>query len=689
MREASLGRKNPATLLSVHNLGMNYVKLHRWAEAIPLLERWLEESEPARLAKNPTLPITLEYLGDSHQAVGHHDKAEKYYNQVLAIVEAQPKKDFSHEVLILEKLVQLTSLQGPAGFDKAQKYGQRCVKTAQEHLGPEHLETAKALGVVGAAYYRMGEYAEAAPLARQYVGIARKIDRNDSFLTARFVARLVHMDLQIGEVAEAEELGISVLEQVETQLGSRSSYADLDSAISVFASLARRGGEAKRFAARMKQFLGTVEARAGKDDPALALALWMSAEACYQMAAAGPAEQYALRALAIQRKRLPADDLALAETLQTLGRVADVLSKYGEAEAYYLECLQIRRKKLGEQHVSVAACLSELGHAYIRMQRYPEAEASLRQARAIAEKAGPEGLGCATEATLQLGRLYDEWGSKPEVETLLKQGVAATRQLGGELNPSYAWALTYLAQFYFNAGRLSEAETTFQQALDVYRRVNGKEVPDPPVPLSGLGATLLAEGKYEEAERTLRQSLQASDWHGETSDRDRSIVSGNLARACLKRGLWEEAIAEFTAARQADRRWLSHVLPALSPAEQLDYLSRVEKSWLFASLAMVLPYADKPAAAAATAEWILNGKAVGAECLAEQMRLARQSSNPDVQEAVRELRALREQMASEVLRPQGASRAERVAEQSALYKKERDLLRKLGLQTMGGSRGGA
>ena len=148
VREASLGRKNPATLLSVHNLGMNYVKLHRWAEAIPLLERWLEESEPARLAKNPTLPITLEYLGDSHQAVGHHDKAEKYYNQVLAIVEAQPKKDFSHEVLILEKLVQLTSLQGPAGFDKAQKYGQRCVKTAQEHLGPEHLETAKALGVV-------------------------------------------------------------------------------------------------------------------------------------------------------------------------------------------------------------------------------------------------------------------------------------------------------------------------------------------------------------------------------------------------------------------------------------------------------------------------------------------------------------------------------------------------------------
>ncbi len=427
----------------------------------------------------------------------------------------------------------------------------------------------------------------------------------------------------------------------------------------------------------------------GKDDAAMALALWLSAEACYQMEAAGPAEQYGLRALAIQRKRLPADDLALAKTLHTLGRVAELLSKYGEAEAYYLECLQIRRKKLGQQHLSVAACLLNLAHSYLRMQRFPEAETSLRKARAIAEKAGTEGLGCASQATLELGRLYDERGHTTEAEALLKQGVAATRQVGGERNASYAWALTKLAQFYRDAGRLSDAETTFQQALDVFRSLNGKDAPEEAVPLSGLGGTLLAEGKYEEAERTLRQSLQASDRHGETSDRDRSIMFGDLARACLKRGLWEEAVVQFTAARQADRRWLSHVLPALSPAEQLDYLSRVEKSWLFASLAMVLPYADKPAAATAAAEWILNGKAVGAECLAEQMRLARQSDNPDVQQAVRELKALREQMASEVLRPQGSSRTQRVAEQSVLWKKERDLLRKLGLQTMGGSRGGA
>ena len=105
---------------------------------------------------------------------------------------------------------------------------------------------------------------------------------------------------------------------------------------------------------------------------------------------------------------------------------------------------------------------------------------------------------------------------------------------------------------------------------------------------------------------------------------------------------------------------------------------------------MVLPYADKPDAATATAEWILNGKAVGAECLAEQMRLARQSDNPDVQQTVRRVegpaRANGQRGAASAV---GIPAHQRVTEQSVLWKKERDLLRKLGLQTMGGSRGGA
>ena len=146
-----------------------------------------------------------------------------------------------------------------------------------------------------------------------------------------------------------------------------------------------------------------------------------------------------------------------------------------------------------------------------------------------------EGDSQAAAAIGNLGRLYSELHNTVNAEAMLKRSLALTRQHNGEHGSSYAWSLTYLARFYTSVARFNEAETTFRQAVNVFDEGKPKRNWGKHVALSGLGATLLGLGKYDEANR-------------------------------------------------AGRRWLSQVLPAMAPTEQLLYLFREEKLPLFGSL---------------------------------------------------------------------------------------------------------
>ena len=67
---------------------------------------------------------------------------------------------------------------------------------------------------------------------------------------------------------------------------------------------------------------------------------------------------------------------------------------------------------------------------------------------------------------------------------------------------------------------------------------------------------------------------------------------------------------------------------------------------------IALHCAGRPQTAEASAEWLLNCKATGAECLAEQMQRGRQSTDPEVKRLMGELASVRERLARLVLHPQ-------------------------------------
>ncbi|MCE5268206.1 MAG: tetratricopeptide repeat protein [Planctomycetaceae bacterium] len=689
VREASLGEAHPHTLLSLHNLGMAYSNARRSKEAIPLLEKWLRTDPRAKPGKWELLPAVLQNLGGCHLRLRHLELAEHYLTEALKIVDSQPSGDAKTTVCILQHMVQLYSLQGAAGLDQAKQHGRRCIRFCRETFGPESSETARALGLVGIAYHNAGAFADAAPLLREAIRIQNELNRAGAGGVSPETAYLITADIQIGDLSEAERLAASAVDVVERKLCQREPRTGMDLAVPQLADIARRRGHWETFEERLKRLLESVEARTGKTDQSLAHALWLAAQAEMRFGSSEQARLYALRCLAVQRSSPQRDDVATADTLQCLGNIAGSQAKYADAESYQLECLAIRRKNHDNDSVPVASCLCDLGFTYFRMQRYAEAEAALQRAVRTAEKAGYEGESSAAGALNYLGRLYCEIGETAKAENTLKRTLALARQHEGEHSDFYSWSLTSLAQYYASVGRFGDAETIQCQAVDAFRKLHGGSNSGLAVVLSGLSEVLFAQGKYDEADKVVRESLKEFDRAGKTNDRNRHITLKLLVAACVKRGQWEEAVVHCTEERQASRRWMSQVLPAMAPAEQLVYLFRNEKLPLFEALSIALHVADKPRVAEASAEWLLNSKGTGAECLAEQMHLARGSDDSGVKSLLAELASVRAKLAKSVLQPRDGFGDTRGAEVAALCEREQDLARQLGSRTRTAIRSGA
>ena len=138
VREASLGKSHPHTLLSLHNLGLAYRSTHHPKEAISTLETWLK-TDPCALAgaMAEVAPSAGESLAAAMRCFINSIRPRHVTCALWQVVEARRNEE-SQKIRILEYLTSLYTLKGESGIDNAKKYGDRCAKLCQEHYGPEH-----------------------------------------------------------------------------------------------------------------------------------------------------------------------------------------------------------------------------------------------------------------------------------------------------------------------------------------------------------------------------------------------------------------------------------------------------------------------------------------------------------------------------------------------------------------------
>ena len=227
VREASLGKKHIATLLSLHNLGLNYGDMGRWQDAVTTLEEWLARDEGGESAKSLGLPKALQYLATGYAQLHHYDRAVSYFKRQLTLLEAQPKRDYVREVRVLEQLVQTCGHEHEKGADDAHRFGEQCLKLCREQFGPESRETINAIGVLGIAYYKVGDDNGGAKLLRNFVQLEKKIGPQDSDDYWAGVMHLAHVEFRLERFEQGETLTWSATFRDGSPAGQPSQFRHL------------------------------------------------------------------------------------------------------------------------------------------------------------------------------------------------------------------------------------------------------------------------------------------------------------------------------------------------------------------------------------------------------------------------------------------------------------------------------
>jgi len=418
-------------------------------------------------------------------------------------------------------------------------------------------------------------------------------------------------------------------------------------------------------------------------------------------------------AVAIHKATLPANDMYTAAALLSLGESAAKADLHKEAYAAMQEALAITRRNPREGKF-LARTLVELGMLQTEMGDFLAARTSLEEGLAQSEKS--YGLD-SYEMIYPLGALGELYGilddprraltiyerqlaikkkhlapDDPELATTLhnlgmvygdledyaqekiytEQSYEIYLKKYGPNSPQVARTYATLGSNAKSQGDATAARQYLERALSIYDKAYGPDNYKTAALYHNLGLFAREQGDYAEAERLYGKSLaikkkNLSDSHPDVNVTTLQIATTRTLIALRDKSDPAPAIEEWDKARRQTARHMHAALPGLSDAEQLRYLSRFHGD-LNVSLSIGLLWQDQQAIVRRSAEWLLNGKSVIQQALADQAIALRERNEQTTSAEYTAWQAARTKLAKAAL---GAG--ENLAE---LERQEQELARK-------------
>lgn len=553
----------------------------------------------------------------------HRDyEAEKFYEHAIKVLE---KDDFADTLTAAQNaLANVYRRNGE--YKKADLLSARSLELVESKHGPTKLTTAYALSVRGLVLIDLGRYREAESC----------LQRAQAIYEREHLPHLVE--------SEFETLGMLYerMEQLDRALAAHERALDLKEA--------RLGSEHVDLADTLSK-LAKVQEKRGD---------YRAAEALFRrglrLLAASPSPQTETR----------------IRLLEGLGTTLGQAGKVGEADTLLLQVVELVRSAEGAESLGMARTLWVLGRHYYVLHQNEKAARELDRSMAIFEarvgRNHRDFLGAAQVA----GVVYKDLGRLEEAEQLLREVVEGCQRC----NESSWIPQVSLAGVYHQRGKLAEAETQFRQAIAQAEKEVGPEHPQLALSVTLLSEVYLTQGKLALAEPLLLRTIQIYEKRLGVNHSNLMVPLRYLARLQVRTGRFAEATSTFDRARRIVHAHLHNSLPWFSEREQLEALHR-EKAPLYMALSLALERPQDLSIVEHTAEWVLNGKAVAHEVLAQRALLSRSATTPELAEVVRELALVRQALASLVnAAPSQGSQPTKVLEQ--LTEREQALQKRLG-----------
>ena len=366
-----------------------------------------------------------------------------------------------------------------------------------------------------------------------------------------------------------------------------------------------------------------------------------------------------------------------------LGMVHLIRGEYEEAWKQFDRVVTGRRKRVAaglENRYRLALALNDRGYAAKLMGRYGPAVNDIEEARKLAAKfedrdliarialnaidlyrlvgdfdaairSGPDALRAKdtvliAKANGNLGLVHVARADFAKAEPMLIESLRLWRRIDPN-HAEVAKAHSNLGWLYQSMGRLDTARKHYETALAIFDRQDRPNRPEKAFCLSNLGWLNHVTGDYQEAEQLYRQGYRIRRRTLPKFHPRIALSLANLAMVHAAQNDWREAVRLMDGSRRLMRHYVTHELPEMHEAIQLKFLLNEldDESHAFnlhAALSFALLQPNNQEVIDRTAEWVLNGKGVVHQVLAQQTlkkKQAGQAFQPQPEVSLQQVRS--------------------------------------------------
>ena len=419
----------------------------------------------------------------------------------------------------------------------------------------------------------------------------------------------------------------------------------------------------------------------GKDNPVLALIADSLGQYLQEASRFDRAIAVYTRSLEIVESNYGKNHLATAPTLHQLARAHHGLEQFDKAIALYqrsFDTFATAADPKPYQHTMGRILLSQAS-LHSTLGQPEKAEPLFARALTIFETSVGKDHPDTAAALVGLAFTYSDLGQFEKMERLSTRALKILEDTEGKDAVNTGLFLVNLANAYRENGRYEPAVKMYERALAIFEAKLGKKHLYTAIPLNNLGIVYYLQGHYPQAEEMYRRASAIGPDDEKTlvnyakllADRrefataeplflralaltekkgknhpDTEIDRFHLAVMYADSEQAGKALEQFHAIRTFAHAYIGRVVPTLAEKETTRFLETKERERLGVALSFGLQYRGEESVRSRSAEWLVNGKAIGHDVLSQRQFLIRGSSDPIVGTAFRELVETRRQLAA-------------------------------------------
>jgi len=657
----------------VNDSGWSEVKVpgkqqHGW-----LHQSQFESAEPtgdalARL--NSVIPNWNRFL--KFQEEQKWPEARRELETVVSVVSATQGRDHPHVAVVLGNYAVVAGHQ--SDFDAAEEAVERAIEIQRQALGENHIDLIASYNLQASLLHNHQEYAAAQVHAEKALAMIQKVTGGKHPQTA------ATLDL-LGKLAHDQRDFATSKTYHLRALATRQKLFKDDHSGSIFSlhhlgELAQnhhQGGhaEARRF---YEQALSICRRIHDEDHIDTAQSLYRLGDVSHDEGNYAASQAYHQQALAMQRRLVGNNHLDVAETLNALAElvVNHNQGDYSTGRRYHEQALEIQQNVLGKTHHRTTATLNYLGGLATNHGDYKTARSYYDQALDIQHKVlGKKHIDTAW--TLRnLGDLALQLDDIAAARDYYQQALAVYAENNLADNSDVIWTLQGMGELAQQEKDFPSAQSYYQRALTVLQNANGENHPNVAVIYQSLGELARDQREYDAGRSYLEKALDIHRLHRTDTSHKMAKTLHELSWLLTEQSSdnLDEAARHLQQAREIVRRDEATVLPTLTEREQLLFLQEVHAGDWFKSLTLAGNHRGNGHLASLSAGWLINGKAIAQEALAEGALLSKPETAPQVER----LRTVREEIASLVAKKLDGQGRRKLA---ALESEQQELIRKI------------